>query len=93
MSVEKEEATEIIYYGLVMQELRKYDRFNKFVNMNYQIQTVPNPEEGRIDVVVIEEDLEHVRQRIAAEVKDTLDNSNNIVTAPANILDKLNGPG
>lgn len=89
MAVDRDEATEIIYYGLIMQELRKYDRFNAFVDMNYQVQTKPNPDEGRIDVIVIEEDAEHVRQRIAEAAKEAMEGDSGIEIAPANALEKL----
>ena len=77
-------------YGLILGELMEYDRFNSFIQMNYQIHTIPNAEEGRIEVKVIEEDAEHVRQKIQEAISETLaESEKSIEIATATALDSL----
>jgi len=77
--------------AVLFNELFQYERFQKFIALNYQIHLLKNESGDVVDVKIIENDSSLVQQQIVEEARKKLEEQESeIVVAPADTLDKLN---
>ena len=80
--------------ALILDELQSYERFCIWVEANYQIHLLTNDEEERVEVKVIENDINLAQENLARAVKNALDNrEDKIQVVGADVLKKLENNG